>query len=70
LIGTEDASKKTGPTAAYPPAMNNMIACLLFNEWVQRQPGPSEIKNGNAGLVPPDLRFWRQTLPGRTVLSW
>ena len=39
LIGTENGGGfKTGPTAAYPPAMNNMIASLLFNDWIQRQP--------------------------------
>ena len=39
LIGAEDGGGfKTGPTAAYPPEMNLMIASLLFNHWYQSQP--------------------------------
>ena len=38
LIGASDKGGfKTGPTAAYPPQMNEMIATLLFKSWHKNQ---------------------------------
>eukprot|EP00435_Cladocopium_sp_Y103_P023419 s974_g5.t1 len=43
LIGANDAGGfKTGPTAAYPAEMNQMIAQLVFNHWHQQTPTPME----------------------------
>lgn len=43
LIGTQQAGGfKTGPTAAYPPGMNQMLAKLLFEHWYNKPLTPSE----------------------------
>ena len=43
LIGsTPQGGFTTGPTAAYPEAMNQMLASLVFDHWFNRAPTPLE----------------------------